>query len=120
MGTLDLPPSVDGLALLSRHGISPSSLEGIFLSHAHLDHYGALDLFPSHIPIVGGGTLGWVNGGDERGGLASFPSNYLQQGRPIIEMGTEQAPRPQKLGAFEEAYDWFGDGSFCLIKAEGG
>ena len=129
--------------LLKRSGaasIEELKLDGIILSHAHVDHYGNLLKFPTTLPVfVGPGTMDWVGGGEEaaeRGekGLRSFPSSFLKGGRRFIEVqnvksasaaGTEvegklkQRVKDAKVGTFDTAWDWFGDGSVYLCQAKG-
>lgn len=116
-GSTDLPTSAQAHNL-----VDPSTLTGIIWSHAHIDHYGATDRFPPSIPVfLGAGSLKWINGGDKKGGLKSFPSAYLEQGREFIEVGEGSGERWKKraIGPFEEAYDLFGDESTFLVKAPG-
>ncbi|CBQ72292.1 conserved hypothetical protein [Sporisorium reilianum SRZ2] len=108
--------------------IDQIGLSGIILSHAHMDHYGNLLDFPASLPVfVGPGTMDWVGGGEDaakRGekGLMTFPTSFLE-GRAFIEMQNiaesdvddriKSRIRDAKVGPFERAWDWFGDGSHC-------
>ena len=115
-GKADVSEDCVAQNLLWKHGLDAKKVKGIILSHAHIDHYGALDLFDPSIPcFVGEGTMKWINGGDTKGGLKSFPSSYLEQGREFIEL--KDYPKP--IGPFEEGFDFVGDGSMWLVKAPG-
>lgn len=107
--------------LLWNKGLDKSKLKAIILSHAHVDHYGALDLFDPSIPVyVGPGTMDWINGGDRRGGLKSFPTTYLDQGRRFVQLNQDTSSlRQTPIGPFEEAWDLTGDGSLWLVSTEG-
>lgn len=113
--------------------IDKVGLSGIILSHAHVDHYGNLLDFPTSLPVfVGPGTMDWVGGGEDaakRGekGLMSFPSSFLKN-RTFIEMNDVKSKasdkiksrvKETKVGPFEKAWDWFGDGSIVIASAEG-
>lgn len=126
IGTTDLPEAaqIHNLVQSPPHNVDLSQLSGVILSHAHVDHYGALDVIPPHVPVyVGAGTMEWIKGGDEdqeRGGLRSFPSRYLRQGRKFVEVGDGDHPfQEARVGPFEEAFDLFGDSSAYLVKADG-
>ena len=113
--------------------IDQVGLSGLILSHAHVDHYGNLLDFPTSLPVfVGGGTMEWVGGGDEvakkgEKGLMSFSASFLKN-RTFIEMPdvaskaedkVKARVKEVKVGPFEKAWDWFGDGSLVLASAEG-
>ncbi|CDU25624.1 uncharacterized protein SPSC_05795 [Sporisorium scitamineum] len=114
--------------------IDQIGLSGIILSHAHMDHYGNLLDFPASLPVfVGPGTMDWVGGGEDaakRGekGLMTFPTSFLR-GRTFVEMPEiaeskvddkiKSRVRGVKMGPFERAWDWFGDGSVVVASAEG-
>lgn len=113
--------------------IEKVGLSGIILSHAHVDHYGNLLDFPTSIPVfVGEGTMEWVGGGEDEAkkggkGLMSFPSSFLKE-RAFIEMGEVRSKADEKVasrvkdvqvGPFDKAWDFFGDESLILAKAEG-
>lgn len=122
LGEPELPQSATAAELISKHGFDPASLKGIIWSHCHVDHYGNLDDYPTHVPVyVGEGSLSWLNGGDEaEGGLASFPSHFLTGGWKYTEIGASNKQfKKTSIGPFEEAWDFFGDGSAYIIKAEG-
>lgn len=106
-------------------------MTAFILSHARFDHYGSLLDFPTSTPVfVGAGTREWIGGGDEaaekgENGLVSFPSSFLKD-RTFIE--TDQVKtkaahgdrvKEAKVGPFERAWDWLGDGSLFIASAEG-
>ncbi|ETS61599.1 hypothetical protein PaG_04082 [Moesziomyces aphidis] len=112
--------------------ITPSvGLTAFILSHARFDHYGNLLDFPTSTPVfVGAGTREWIGGGDEAAekgekGLVSFPSSFLKD-RTFIETDQIKAKaahgarvKHAKVGPFERAWDWLGDGSLFIASAEG-
>ncbi|EST08562.2 Beta-lactamase-like protein [Kalmanozyma brasiliensis GHG001] len=114
--------------------IEEIGLSGIILSHAHVDHYGNLLDFPTSLPVfVGPGTMDWVGGGEdaaEKGekGLMSFPSSFLKD-RTFVEMDSisgssvdakiKDRVKSTIVGPFDQAWDWFGDGSIIIASAEG-
>lgn len=118
-GTLDAKEDSVAQKLVWKQGLKRENFKGIILSHAHVDHYGALDLFDPTVPCYSGkGTLEWINGGDLRGGFNQFPSRYLEQGRKFVEVAKDgYETRP--IASFDEAYDFLGDGSLWLVKTPG-
>lgn len=113
--------------------IEQIGLSGIILSHAHVDHYGNLLDFPASLPVyVGPGTMDWIGGGEDAAkkgekGLILFPTSFLHN-RTFIEMDqigntasetVRARVKPTKVGPFEQAWDWFGDGSVVIASAEG-
>lgn len=114
--------------------IDKIGLSGIILSHAHVDHYGNLLDFPTSLPVfVGPGTMDWIGGGEDAAkkgekGLMSFPSGFLK-GRTFVEMDhidsshvderLKSRVKSTRVGPFEKAWDWFGDGSVIIASAEG-
>ncbi|KZO99393.1 Metallo-hydrolase/oxidoreductase [Calocera viscosa TUFC12733] len=125
---LNVPAAAQPPFILSHLSPSPAPVEtltGLFLSHAHFDHYGCMTDFPSRLPLyVGPGTKTWVKGGDEApGGLKGFPSAFWRHPVFVGEIGEEGAKGKGKewtsVGTYEKAWDWFGDGSFTLLQAPG-
>lgn len=113
--------------------IAEIGFSGIILSHAHVDHYGNLLDFPTSLPVfVGPDTMDWVGGGEDAAkkgekGLMSFPSSFLKD-RTFIEMDKiaskagdkiKSRVKETKVGPFDMAWDWFGDGSIVVASAEG-
>lgn len=83
--------------------------------------------------FVGPGTMDWVGGGEDaakRGekGLIMFPTRFLTD-RTFVEMQDvvnsavndkiKSRVKDIKVGPFEKAWDWFGDGTIIVASAEG-
>lgn len=115
--------------------IEKVGLSGIIISHAHIDHYGNLLQYPSSLPVfVGPRTMDWIGGGEDAAvkgekGLMSFPTSFLKD-RTFIEMdqiGSSSSVDEKfkgriqdvKVGPFDRAWDFFGDGSVIVASAEG-
>ena len=123
-GTCELPQEAQSYEMVQKvKKVELDDVKGLILSHAHLDHYGRIDAFPEHIPVYWGkGNHDWIKGGHkDEGGLASFPTQYLEQDREFFELGGEGTEDIKKvsIGPWEEGWDIFGDGSAFVVKAEG-
>jgi len=127
--TLNVPPTAQTPFILSHLSPTPATadnLTGLFLSHAHTDHFGCLTDFPSRLPLyVGPGTKDWVKGGDEaEGGWKGVPSKFWRHPEFVGEVGVDEGAKGegrewQSVGSYEKAWDWFGDGSFWLMQTPG-
>ncbi|KZO99394.1 hypothetical protein CALVIDRAFT_534374 [Calocera viscosa TUFC12733] len=119
----NVPPSAQLPELFTHLSPPPATLDtltGLILSHAHVDHYGALDEFPSSLPlIVGPGTKAWVDGSPDE--EKPVPPWFWNHPTFIGEVGEEGARGKgdgwHKIGSYEKAFDFFGDGSFWLMQA---
>lgn len=101
------PPLVDQLAAA---GIRPASLAGVFLTHAHWDHVGALQDLPGVPVYVNRTERDFIEGGGAATALArSFGALdyrlYAFDGPPYA--------------GYAASHDVFGDGSVVLVPAGG-
>ncbi|KZO99395.1 Metallo-hydrolase/oxidoreductase [Calocera viscosa TUFC12733] len=125
MASINIPESAQLPALLTNLSpppATPDTLTGIILSHAHPDHAGTLNEFPASIPVIAGpGTKAWMDSTPD----AEKPIPPWVWSHPdfIGEVGDEGAKGKgkgwQKVGSFEAAWDFFGDGSLYLMQAPG-
>ncbi|EJT98397.1 hypothetical protein DACRYDRAFT_118682 [Dacryopinax primogenitus] len=121
----DVPPSARLPGLLEHLSPPPatlSTLTGLLISHSHMDHYGRLSDFPASLPVIfGPGTKAWVEAGVEQG--RPIPKTFWEHPDWIGEVGEEGAKGRgkgwEKVGSYEYAWDWFGDGSLWLAQAPG-
>ncbi|EJT98398.1 hypothetical protein DACRYDRAFT_24450 [Dacryopinax primogenitus] len=120
-----VPPSAQ-LPELFTHLFPPpatlNTLTGLLISHAHLDHFGALPDFPTSLPVLfGPGTKAWAEGGLEY--AYPIPEDFWEHPAWVGEVGEEGARGRgrgwEKLGSYEKAWDWFGDGGLWLAQAPG-
>ncbi|MBI1209876.1 MAG: MBL fold metallo-hydrolase [Alphaproteobacteria bacterium] len=97
-------------AQLQSAGISPSSLTGVVLTHAHWDHVSGLVDLPGVPVFVPQAELDFINSGDPASALARQigTKNYQVydfDGGPYL--------------GFEKSHDFFGDGSVVVVPAPG-
>jgi glyoxylase-like metal-dependent hydrolase (beta-lactamase superfamily II) len=121
---IDMAPTVYATELLeaARRKRDIPFIDKIFISHAHADHFGDPTAFSQDVPIIyGPGTRAWLNSDSP---ILQFPRKYLET-RDIHEVGSGAGYGPgedkkwQKVGPFEQGWDYFGDGSLWLIPAPG-
>ncbi|KZO99396.1 hypothetical protein CALVIDRAFT_553309 [Calocera viscosa TUFC12733] len=120
----NVPPSAQLPELFTHLSPPPATLDtltGVILSHAHVDHYGALDEFPASLPlIVGPGTKAWVESSSEED--RSIPLGFWNHPNSVYETGEDGARGKgkewQPVGSFE-GWNYFGDGSLWLMRAPG-
>ncbi|KZT57140.1 hypothetical protein CALCODRAFT_496430 [Calocera cornea HHB12733] len=122
---LNVPPTAQLPELLNHLSPPPATLEtltGMLLSHAHVDHYGALDEFPSSLPLITGvGTKAWVDGAPDA--EKPVPPWFWNHPEFIAEVGEDggkgRGQAWEKVGTYDRAWDFFGDGSLYLMQAPG-
>lgn len=91
-----------------------AELQGVFLTHAHLDHVLGLPDAPVHVPVYAGPGEEQARGFDGR--LMFGTVRRALGDRPLTTWGFADAPA---LGAVEHAVDVFGDGSLYALWVPG-
>ncbi len=104
---------------LNRHGVKPSELKLILLSHFHGDHIGALKAFPNADIL----TLekAWEDARDRRG-WSALKRAILPDLLPVdigSRIHTIREMHGPGIGPFARSHDLFGDGSIRLIELDG-
>ncbi|KZT57141.1 hypothetical protein CALCODRAFT_517617 [Calocera cornea HHB12733] len=125
MATLNVPPSAQLPELLTHLSPPPATLDtltGIILSHAHVDHAGALNEFPAELPVIAApGTKTWMDRTPDA--EKPIPAWFWSHPKFIGEVGEEGAKGKGKawesIGSYERAWNFFGDGSLWLMQAPG-
>jgi len=101
------PPEVVGFTekILSAGGEDPEKVESIFISHRHWDHSGDVAVFPNAEVV---------------GGRDTFDGDLKHQiaGRKVLRLEFDKV-KGKPIGAFENAYDYLGDGSIWLMDSAG-
>ncbi|PYH90715.1 hypothetical protein BO71DRAFT_486897 [Aspergillus ellipticus CBS 707.79] len=112
--TLDIKKNVADI--LTDHGVSLDTIDGIIWSHTHFDHIGDPSTFPSSTSLI-------VGPGFSAAFLPAYPTNPSSQlldtdfaGRSLVEIQPSQFD--QTIGGYK-AYDYFNDGSFYLLDVPG-
>ncbi|KAJ9241327.1 hypothetical protein DTO169E5_3527 [Paecilomyces variotii] len=101
--------------VLAEGGIDPKTIDAVVWSHFHWDHVGNIQLFPKNVDVVVGAPFksvflpGYPTGPNSPFYEADF------EGRNIVELEFDGS---LKIGQFL-AHDYFGDGSFYLLKVPG-
>ncbi|RCI08847.1 hypothetical protein L249_4802 [Ophiocordyceps polyrhachis-furcata BCC 54312] len=120
------PPEQTVLENARSVGVEADSIKHVIISHAHWDHvYPVGSFFPKANVICGPGSRrltaeSWPEHAD-----SPFDSRVWNPDKselPLRELpGPEEAPDGfwQRLGPFEHAHDFFGDGSFWLLRSPG-
>ncbi|KAI0317781.1 Metallo-hydrolase/oxidoreductase [Amylostereum chailletii] len=102
---------------LKEGGLDPAAVKHVCLSHAHFDHIGDPELFPSSTFVVGGPTRGLLQNGFPADPEAGIASALLPPARTVFLEDDDARWAP--LGPFERALDFFGDGSLFIVEALG-
>lgn len=130
-------PDKDVLTRLAEGGFDLSTIDALILSHHHFDHFGAIDALPPGVNIVcGRGTLEEMRPGYPEDGEAPWWSRWFKE-RTFLELPSTRESqgwdgmigdctnpadaerRWQKLGCYDHAVDWFGDGSLWFVDTPG-
>lgn len=141
-----LPSSGPGpITQLAQNGYDMDKLEAVFLSHKHMDHCGDLDTLPPRVPIIlGPGALESIGPGYPQDPKSEWKSSWLtdhpvasipgsamksdfELGQATYSSGGEgkkdvfgiKGKKWEKIGCWDHAINWFGDGSFWLIDSPG-
>jgi len=101
---------------LERHNISPSSIQHVIFSHPHWDHTGNSSIFPNATLTFGRGTQAYA-----RPAYPLNPDSYFLESTFVVGRTRELTDKDYTthIGPFPHAHDFFGDGSFYLLEAEG-
>ncbi|WOO85776.1 Cytochrome P450 monooxygenase mpaDE [Vanrija pseudolonga] len=108
------PPRAPLPAVLEAHGVQPASVEAVVLSHAHFDHVGDIGLFPASVGVL-------LGPGVKADRLPGFPHNACSHVNDADLPARAREVDPADvvdIGAFR-GVDYFGDGSFWVLSAEG-
>jgi N-acyl homoserine lactone hydrolase len=88
-------------------GLSAEDVTHVVVTHLHMDHTGAIDLFPNAQLYIGPGEFEWAE-------------NPTEETRHIFDWPTINSIRDRKpLLVPEEGLDIFGDGSVHVFRAPG-
>ncbi|EJU00789.1 Metallo-hydrolase/oxidoreductase [Dacryopinax primogenitus] len=92
-------------ALLKEGGANPEDVSGVIISHRHWDHTGNIAPFPKAEVV---------------GGIDTFNADLGRQtaGRQTLVLDWSRV-KSSKIGSFDHAYDYFGDGSIWLCDSAG-
>lgn len=106
----------DAAEVLTRNGVSPSEINYLFMSHAHLDHVGEPSKFPNATIVFGQGTQehcrpAYPVNPDSKYLESTFPENRTRE--------LEDKDFTMAFGEWPRACDFFGDGSVVLVDAQG-
>lgn len=129
--TFKVTPHPHPVSRLTDGGYDLNRIKTVILSHKHFDHFGNLDTVSSFDPliVVGPGSLEGIGEGYPEDEKSIWPSSWLKE-RRISELpapssdawkvdGQKDSKKWTKVACFDEAVDWFGDGSFWLVSAPG-
>jgi metal-dependent hydrolase (beta-lactamase superfamily II) len=130
--TFEVTPYPHPVSRLEKGGYDMNRIKTVTISHKHFDHFGNLDTISSFDPmvVVGPGSMEVIGKGYPETEKSPWPSSWLKDHR-IFELpspgevsdwkveGKGESKSWGKVACFEEAIDWFGDGSFWLINAPG-
>ncbi|WVW79356.1 hypothetical protein I302_101324 [Kwoniella bestiolae CBS 10118] len=139
-------PAPGPIKILQHENYDLDRLKSVILSHKHFDQQPSLtenelsgDIatlpFPDRPIILGPGSLASIGPGYPKDPHGQWSSSWFDEYRfvelpgtttegawegEIADINSENKPRKwEKVGCFDNAVDWFGDGSFWLIDAPG-
>lgn len=116
---VNISPEQEVKAQLIAHGISPESIQHIFVSHFHADHAGGLCDFPNATFHVSSVALNQLNNSSKTFGFTKgilkdlIPEDFNKRASLIDEKQIVQIP------VFGDAYDLFGDGQLIAVSLPG-
>lgn len=108
------PPRTVLPSVLAAHGVPANSVESVVLSHAHFDHVGDMPLFPSTMDVL----LGPAVKADRLPGFPRNPDSHVNDADLPPRAREVDPAHLVDIGAFK-GLDYFGDGSFWVLRAEG-
>ncbi len=102
---------------LAKGGLKPEDISRICLSHCHFDHIGNPALYCNARFLVGERTREVLEGGYPDDAKSEFASDLLPAARTdYVQFAGEKCVR---VGPFERAVDWFGDGALYVVDTPG-
>ncbi|WWC91213.1 uncharacterized protein L201_006155 [Kwoniella dendrophila CBS 6074] len=128
-GTASAPHPI---AQLKESGYKLDRLKAVIISHKHFDH--SILAYTFIVIILGLGSLKSIGPGYPKDPNGQWETSWLEKYKfielpkvetagawsgDIAEVSAEKEKKWERLGCFEHAVDWFGDGSFWLIDAPG-
>ncbi|KAI0018068.1 hypothetical protein F4780DRAFT_771977 [Xylariomycetidae sp. FL0641] len=104
--------------VLVENGVDLGTITAIIWSHRHFDHNGDPSVFPpSTSLVVGPGFRDKVGKGYPHDATSPCLASAWE-GRELVELDFEADARATRIGRWQ-ALDWFGDGSFYLLRSVG-
>ncbi|KAH8732618.1 beta-lactamase-like protein [Phaeosphaeriaceae sp. PMI808] len=104
---------------LAEKGVRAEQVDTVLFSHAHWDHCRPIsDVFPEATAKFGPGTAAACSPGHLKDANAQWDGRYFDP-EYATERWEELTGPWQRLGPFELAMDFFGDGSFWVVQAPG-
>jgi hypothetical protein len=134
LGVFKVSPQSHPVARLQEGKYDLARIKTVVISHKHFDHFGNLDTVSSFDPlvVVGPRSMEVIGQGYPEDENSPWPSTWLKDHRifelpspteaPQLEWevdGQDEGKKWKKIACFDEAVDWFADGSFYLINAPG-
>jgi glyoxylase-like metal-dependent hydrolase (beta-lactamase superfamily II) len=107
----------DAVDILAKGGVQPDDIDTIILSHLHFDHVGDCTLFPNTNIIAGPGSYAATTPGWPKKQSSPFLSAVLDHPKFQEIAFQPNSALPETM--FEEALDFFGDGSLFVISTPG-
>ncbi|OAL44018.1 Metallo-hydrolase/oxidoreductase [Pyrenochaeta sp. DS3sAY3a] len=104
---------------LSERGVQADQVDTVLFSHAHWDHSRPIsDVFPNATAYFGPGTKEACSPGHMEDPNAQWDGRFFDPQR-ATERWEEIAGSWQTFGPFDQALDYFGDGSFWIMQCPG-
>lgn len=118
-----ISPEQSAVAQLHQMGIEPSDINQVIISHFHPDHIGGLRDFPHAQFIHKNSDYQLLKRKNKVAALAAgFLSGLLPEDFEARSRDVESYPikaLPRKFTPFDQAYDFFGDGSLLVVELPG-
>lgn len=135
--TFRLMPGQDVISRLTEKGFNVTEIDALVLSHSHFDHIGDMDSLPTKTRVVcGPGTLEAMRPGYPKNEQSEWWSKWFEE-REFLELPSTDIKdiwnsatgsklnskntdmKWQTLACYDNALDWFGDGSFWIVDTPG-